>query len=149
MHFIPILSTLRRNRTAAALIVIEIALTCAIVCNAIFLIGDRLARMDRSSGIAEDELVRVETTGIGTRADPLALTAQDIVALRAIPGVKSVASMNMIPFGGSSWNTGISLISNEDPNSLNAGRRPASRLENSASAKVAASIGTSRRASSA
>ncbi|HSS02908.1 MAG TPA: FtsX-like permease family protein [Kofleriaceae bacterium] len=121
MHFFPILSTLRRHRTAAALIVIEIALTCAIVCNAIFLIGDRLARMDRSSGIVEDELVRVETTGIGTRADPIAVTAQDVVALRSIPGVKSVASMNMIPFGGSSWNTGISLISSEDPNSLNAG----------------------------
>jgi putative ABC transport system permease protein len=121
MHFFPILSTLRRHRTAAALIVVEIALTCAIVCNAIFLIGDRLARMDRSSGIVEDELVRVETTGIGTRSDPLAVTAQDMVALRAIPGVKSVASMNMIPFGGSSWNTGVSLISSEDPNSVNTG----------------------------
>jgi putative ABC transport system permease protein len=121
MHFFPILSTLRRHRTAAALIVIEIALTCAIVCNAIFLIGDRLARMDRSSGIVEDELVRVECTGIGTRSDPVGLTVQDVVALRGIPGVKSVASMNMIPFGGSSWNTGISLISSEDPNALNAG----------------------------
>ena len=121
MHFLPILSTLRRHRTAAALIVLEIALTCAIVCNAIFLIRDRLSRMDRPSGVAEDELVRVELTGIGTTADPHAVTAQDIAALRAIPGVRSVASMNMLPFGGSSWNTGISLISNEDPNGLNAG----------------------------
>jgi putative ABC transport system permease protein len=121
MHFFPILSTLSRHRTAASLIVIEIALTCAIVCNAIFLIGDRLARIDRSSGIVEDELVRVECTGIGTRSDPGALTVQDVVALRGIPGVKSVASMNMIPFGGSSWNTGISLIGSEDPNALNAG----------------------------
>jgi putative ABC transport system permease protein len=121
MHFFPILSTLRRHRTAAALIVLEIALTCAIVCNAIFLIGDRLARIDRSSGIAEDELVRVQFTGIGTRSDPLAMTAQDVIALRGIPGVKSVASLNMVPFGGSSWNTGISLIGNEDPNSLSAG----------------------------
>ena len=48
MHFFPILSTLRRHRTAATLIILEIALTCAIVCNAVFLIGDRLARMDRA-----------------------------------------------------------------------------------------------------
>ena len=121
MHFLPILSTLRRHRTAAALIVLEIALTCAIVCNAIFLIRDRLARMDRPSGVVEDELVRVELTGIGTAADAHAVTAQDLAALRAVPGVKSVSSMNMLPFGGSSWNTGISLVGPEDPNSLNAG----------------------------
>ena len=42
MHFIPILSTLRRHRTAATLIILEIALTCAIVCNAVFLIRERL-----------------------------------------------------------------------------------------------------------
>ena len=46
MHFFPILATLRRHRAAAALIVLEIALTCAIVCNTIFLIGERLARID-------------------------------------------------------------------------------------------------------
>jgi putative ABC transport system permease protein len=114
MHFFPILSTLRRHKTAAALIVLEIALTCAIVCNAVFLIGDRLSRMDRPSGVTEDELVRVQLTGIGTKADAEATTAQDLTALRAIPGVKFVAVSNMIPFGGSSWNTEISTIP-DDP----------------------------------
>jgi putative ABC transport system permease protein len=108
MHFFPILSTLRRHRTAAALIVIEIALTCAIVCNAIFLIRDRLSRMDRPSGVAENELVRIELTGIDTQSDGHALTAQDLTALRAIPGVKFAAATNMVPFGLSSWNSTVS-----------------------------------------
>jgi putative ABC transport system permease protein len=108
MHFFPILSTLRRHRTAAALIVLEIALTCAIVCNAIFLIRDRLSRMDRPSGVAETELVRIELTGIGTQSDGAALTAQDLAALRAIPGVKFAAAANMVPFGQSSWNNSVS-----------------------------------------
>lgn len=114
MHFFPILSTLRRHRTTAVLIVLEIALTCAIVCNAVFLIGDRLSRMERASGLAEDELVRVSLTGIGTHADAGAITAQDLTALRGIPGVKFVAVANMIPFGGSSWNTSISTVP-DDP----------------------------------
>ena len=42
MEIRPILSTLRRHKTAAALIVLEIALSCAIVCNALFLISERL-----------------------------------------------------------------------------------------------------------
>jgi len=115
MHFVPILSTLRRHRTAAALIVLEIAVTCAIVCNAIFVIGERLGRMDRPSGIVEDELVRVQLAGIGKTADAYAVTAQDLVALRSIPGVKAVAATNMVPMGGSSWNTDISTIP-DDPN---------------------------------
>ncbi len=120
MHFLPILSTLRRHRTAAALIVLEIALTCAIVCNAVFLIRDRLARMDRPSGVAETELVRVQVTGIGTEQDAGATTAQDLVVLRAIPGVKSAALVNMIPFGGSSWNNGVSAIPDDKPSQVNA-----------------------------
>jgi putative ABC transport system permease protein len=34
MELRPILSTLRRHKTAAALIILEIALSCAIICNA-------------------------------------------------------------------------------------------------------------------
>jgi putative ABC transport system permease protein len=114
MDFLPIISSLRRHRTAAALIVLEIALTCAIVCNAIFLIGERLSRMDRPTGLVEDELVRVLVTGIGKNTDARAVTEQDMAALRAIPGVKSVANSNMLPFGGSSWNTSLSTIP-DDP----------------------------------
>jgi putative ABC transport system permease protein len=116
MQFFAILSTLRRHRTAAALIVFEIALSCAIVCNTIFLIGDRLSRMDLPTGVAEPELVRVQLTGIGRKADAAAVTAQDLAALRALPGVKSVVSTNMVPFGGGSWDTTISTIPDDrDP----------------------------------
>lgn len=114
MHFFPILSALGRHRTAAALIVLEIALTCAIVCNAIFLISERLVRMDQSSGVAEAELLRVRVAGINKGADVAAITAQDLVALRGIAGVKSVAVTNMVPFGNSSWNTSVSTVA-EDP----------------------------------
>ena len=44
MEVRPILSTLRRHKTAAALMVLEIAVTCAILCNAVFLIADILFR---------------------------------------------------------------------------------------------------------
>ena len=120
MHFFPILSSLRRHRTAAALIVLEIALTCAIVCNAIFLIRERLARMDRPSGVAEDEIVRVQLTGIGRGSDAAAVTEQDLRALRSIPGVKTAAVTNMVPFGNSSWNTDVSTIPDDPASPVNA-----------------------------
>ncbi|HEU0033919.1 MAG TPA: FtsX-like permease family protein [Kofleriaceae bacterium] len=120
MHFIPILSSLRRHRTAATLIVLEIAVTCAIVCNAVFLVTDRVARMDRASGVAEDELVRVQIAGIGKgQSDARAITAQDLAALRTIPGVKSVANTNMVPFGRSSWNNSLSAMPDDPHAPLN------------------------------
>jgi putative ABC transport system permease protein len=113
MHFFPILSTLRRHQTAAALVVFEIAMSCAIVCNTMFLIGDRLSRMDLRSGVAETELVCVELTGIGKKSDASAVTAQDLAALHALPGVKSVAAANGIPFGGSGWSATVSTTPDE------------------------------------
>jgi putative ABC transport system permease protein len=109
MHFVPVISTLRRHKTAAALIVLEIALSCAIVCNTVFLIGSRLQRMDEPTGVAESEVVDFQIAGIGVKQNEMALTAQDIAALRTIPGVKAAAVTNMIPLGGSSWNTDVGL----------------------------------------
>ena len=81
MEIRPILSTLRRHKTAAALLVLEIALTCAIVCNALFLIGDRLQAIQAPSGIAEDRVMEVNVSGIGTQTDAIARTREDIAAL--------------------------------------------------------------------
>lgn len=118
MHFSHILSTLRRHKTAAALLVLEIALTCGIVSNAVFLIGDRLTRMDRESGVAEDELIDVMLTGIGEKTDADALSLQDLAALKAIPGVKAATVPDMVPFGNSSWNTDVS-VKKDDPSGIN------------------------------
>lgn len=114
MEIRPILSTLRRHKTAAALIVLEVALSCAIICNALFLIGNRLERIQRPSGLAESEIVRVEIAGIGNDDNAAALTKSDLAALRGLPGVKGATAVNEIPYDGSSWNSGISLTPKQD-----------------------------------
>jgi putative ABC transport system permease protein len=118
MELRPILSTLRRHKTAAALIVLEIALSCAIICNALFLIGSRLERMDRPSGLAENEIVRIQLTGIGREDNAAALTAADLAALRALPGVKDAAASNQVNFGNSSWNSSVFLKPDQDQQSV-------------------------------
>ena len=120
MDIRPILSTLRRHKIAAALIVLEIALSCAIICNAVFLISERVKRIDIPSGIAEQELVNVQLTGIGTDDNADALTREDLAALRGIPGVSAVAVTNQIPFGNSSWNSGVTLQPDQKVETLNA-----------------------------
>ena len=109
MDIRPIFSTLRRHKTAAALIVLEIALSCAIICNAFFLIASRLDRMQRDTGLVDDEIVRINVAGIGQNANPGAQAKVDAEALRAIPGVKAATSLNHVPFDYSSWNSSINL----------------------------------------
>ena len=120
MDILPILATLRRHKITALLIVLEIALTCAIVCNAVFLISQRMHRMDMPSGVAEHELVQVQVVDIGDRPDAKARGEEDLAALRAIPGVKSVARINQLPFTDSSWNNSIFLSPTQTQPTLNA-----------------------------
>ena len=120
MELRPILSTLLRHKTAAALIVLEIALSCAIVCNALFLIGNRIERISLPSGVAEEEIVRVQLTGIGTGDDDDALTSSDLAALRGLPGVKAATATNQVPFVNSSWNSGVKLSRDQKRPTLNA-----------------------------
>lgn len=119
MEIRPILSTLRRHRIAATLVVAEIALTCAIVSNAVFLVVHRLELIHVTSGIAEHELVWIQSSGIGRSADPDARGAADLAALRQIPGVRAASATNQIPFGHSSWNWGVSLTPDATESSLN------------------------------
>ena len=63
MH--PIISALKHHKTVVILVVLEIALTCAIVSNGIFIIGNHLATMRMQTGVADNELVWAESSGIG------------------------------------------------------------------------------------
>lgn len=124
MDIRPILSTLMRHKIASLLIVLEIALSCAIVCNALFLIGERLDRMNMPSGIAENELVRIQAASMrqlaGDDALNASITREYLDVLRKVPGVKQAGIANQIPFGGSSSNSGVRLSDEQQHGTLNA-----------------------------
>ncbi|WOP51845.1 FtsX-like permease family protein [Xanthomonas euvesicatoria] len=120
MDIRPIISTLRRHKTAAALIVLEIALACAIICNSLFLIGNRLDTLQTPSGIAEQEPLSIQLDGIGPQANADARTREDLAALRAVPGVRNAVITNQIPFVNYSSNTGLTLTPEQERPTLNA-----------------------------
>lgn len=110
MH--PIISALKHHKTTVALVAIEIALTCAIITNALSLIGDRLAAMRVTTGVSDNQLVWASTNYLdlgqadGTKSGA-GLVAADLAALRDIPGVKSVAETDGLPLNGSYISTSI------------------------------------------
>ncbi|HEX5960150.1 MAG TPA: FtsX-like permease family protein [Rhodanobacteraceae bacterium] len=96
MEIRPILSTLRRHKLTAILLTLQVAFTCAIVCNVAFMIANRVRQVSLPSGLDESELSVIHSTGIGQDAEknPWALHEADLAALRTIPGVKSVVAVS-------------------------------------------------------
>ena len=64
----PMLAALRRHKAGVVLIALQIALTLAIVCNAIFIIGNRIERIQRPTGLDENNLFVVTQLWVGGRA---------------------------------------------------------------------------------
>ncbi|TAL83812.1 MAG: FtsX-like permease family protein [Rhodanobacter sp.] len=98
MH--PIISALKHHKTAVILMVLEIALTCAIVSNAIFIIGNRLAAMHVQTGVVDNELVWARSSGLDQGASAASATSRaqaDLAALRSMPGVTSAVMVNSLP----------------------------------------------------
>jgi len=114
----PILQSMRRSKTGAVLVAMQIALTLAIVCNALFIVKARIAGAKRSSGVAEDEVFQLLYAEIGEPTDPFPASQRDLRLLRAIPGVTHVAEVNSIPLSRSGWGTGITLEPNKPEASL-------------------------------
>jgi len=124
----PILAALRRHKAGVVLIALQIALTLAIVCNAIFIIGQRIDRVNRPTGIDEANLFVVSQQWVGTQESdgPGAiekidsLVRADIDTLRRMPGVESVAPANSMPLLNSSHTNGITLTPEQKTPTLTA-----------------------------
>ncbi|HLI17672.1 MAG TPA: FtsX-like permease family protein [Rhodanobacteraceae bacterium] len=108
VEFGPILATWRCHKLIVILLALLVALTCAIVCNVAFMIQQRAALMNLPSGVAENELVMIQSVDLDRDANQPARHRTDLAALRMIPGVTAVAAVDALPFNGNDWTNGIS-----------------------------------------
>jgi putative ABC transport system permease protein len=120
MDILPIFKTLSRHKVIMWLLMLEIALSCAIVCNGVFLIVQRMQHMDMPSGIAEHDLVQIQQAPIAPPPDRYARAREDLAALQQIPGVQAVGMTNQVPFGGASSNGNVMLTPTQPHPTLNA-----------------------------
>ncbi len=108
MEFGPIIRALKRNKVRFLLIVVQIAITLAVVTNAITMIRDEGQKMMKSSGFDDDNIVWVRTRPFapGFKDLPYRISAvnADLRAIQSTPGVVAVANTNFLPWqgGGSS-----------------------------------------------
>lgn len=103
----PIIRSTFRNPAGAALIALQVALTLAIIANAIFMIDARINKMGRETGAVNEELLVAQIFYFGDSIDKKVQADIDLRFLADKPGVKSVAYSSAVPLGNSNNSTTV------------------------------------------
>ena len=123
MSMSPILSALLRNKTGAVLVSVQVALSLAILANALHIVNVRQAVAARPSGIADESSVLYFSTRYLAKESMQAHAAilqREMAALRAVQGVASVATINQMPMSNSGTNSSVFLDRKQVNESANA-----------------------------
>jgi putative ABC transport system permease protein len=76
-----VLAALPRHKLVCLLVVVEIAVAFAILCNAAFIIRERVQQMQIDTGLAEDQLIYIHNDGVGDDTNA-PLVTRNLLALR-------------------------------------------------------------------
>lgn len=102
----PILSALLRNSAGAILVALQIAITLAIVVNAVYLTHQRVTLVGRPSGIDDQNIFSFSVEGFEKGFDFVNMVREDMAMLRQMPGVIDAAPIHQVPLSGSGSSSG-------------------------------------------
>jgi putative ABC transport system permease protein len=108
MEIRPIFASLRKHRIPAILIVLEIALACAVLCNAVFMISSRIADIQLPNAIDEKALSIITLNG----SNPALASSEiprNLAALRGIAGVEAAGVTSSLPLSTNNWGWSFGL----------------------------------------
>ncbi|MFC3031634.1 ABC transporter permease [Pseudoalteromonas fenneropenaei] len=105
----PIFNALRRSKVGAILLLIQIAITTAIVSNAAFIIQDRLQYLQQETGYPEQDLFSFSVMTFGQDVDLSQQFELDETMLRQLPGVVDASITSVVPLSGSGSASGFNL----------------------------------------
>ncbi|HJP97059.1 MAG TPA: FtsX-like permease family protein [Rhodanobacteraceae bacterium] len=111
MQVQPILAALRHHKAGTVLIALQIALTLAIICNALFIVHQKVAHLSQPTGIDEADVFVISSQWAG-RSSSTQTDAQiqaDLAALRQLPSVRDATSSNSYPLSGMDWDDFITM----------------------------------------
>lgn len=108
----PIFNALRRSKAGAMMLLIQIAITTAIVSNAAFIIKDKVDYLSQETGYPEEEIFSFAVMTYGKDIDLNQKLIENTTLLRNIPGVTNASLISDVPLSGSGSASSFHL----DPN---------------------------------
>lgn len=100
-EFKPILNAMRRSIAGPLLLLLQIAITVAIVSNAASIIVERAQYLNQETGYPEDEIFHFTINTFGTDIDLSQQLERSEALLRQLPGVENAVVISQVPLSGS------------------------------------------------
>lgn len=122
MELRPILSALAHHKTGTVLVALQIAVSLAIIVNAMFIINARIEKINRPTGMDTDNTILISIRGVGDTYDALGNIQRDLDMMRNLPDVVDAAITNHFPLSGSGSGTGLRTVPDENVTPTPAGR---------------------------
>lgn len=107
MQLLPVLKILWRSKVGPLLVVLQLALTIAIISNAIFFINTRIDNVSRPLGFSAASLATFWAKTDNDNIDMEQLVQEDITQLTSLAGIPAAAPMKSVPFSHSGYSSGF------------------------------------------
>jgi putative ABC transport system permease protein len=122
MGFGPMMSSLMRNKTGPMLVALQIAVTLAIVINSLYIVIQRVEKINRDPGIDVNNVIVTYVRGFGDDFDVVDSITNDLDLIKSIPGVVAATVTNQVPLSGSGSGSGLRTVADETIESVPVGR---------------------------
>jgi len=122
MGFGPMISSLLRNKTGPMLVALQIAVTLAIVINSLYIVVQRVEKINRDSGMDVNNVIITYVRGFGEDFDVVDSITNDLILIKSIPGVVAATVSNHVPLSGSGSGTGLRTVPDETIDAISTGR---------------------------
>jgi len=114
MEFGPIWRAISRNKPGAGLIALQMAVTMAIMVNAVSIMQERSRMMARPSGIDEHNIFAISSVGFAADFNERATIEADLAGIRAMSGVVDAIQSNSMPLSGGGWSMSLQTEPGEE-----------------------------------
>jgi putative ABC transport system permease protein len=98
LHIRPILFVLLKNTTGTVLVTLQVAIALAVICNAVWVIHQRMERINRPTGLDDQNIFAISTASFTPRFNYEVSLREDLAYLRGLPGVIAAAPSDATPF---------------------------------------------------
>ena len=105
MQLMPILKILWRSKVGPLLVILQLALTIAILSNAIFFINSRIENVNRALGFTAEPLATFWVKTESGTQDMELLVQEDIAHIKSLPGIDEVAPIKSLPFSHAGYSS--------------------------------------------
>lgn len=103
----PIFRSLMKSRLGAALIVLQIAMTVAVLANVVSIVKERLVYINTPSGLDEKQIAGFDASALDFKSDPMQRIEAERAVLADLPGIEALSFINSLPLSGGGWSLGI------------------------------------------